>query len=207
MELDSPVVPGENDQIDKNESSKEQNHDILSQNAIQDVVSEVLATVDGQYDTLDDQNEESELQHSTDNDTTEEPPANPLISSDEDVNNLHSSVLYPTTTTDLHSRSSEAELHSDGKIISLDEWDHEPDEGEGEHLYEDSNRTPNIPSIHTDKEQALEDRSQFCKFIIRDSTWIQRVFFLEDVHSEVTEQDEPANSWQDADHGQYQFVF
>ena len=120
MELKSFVVPGKNNWIDKNKASKEQNHDNLLQNAMQDVVLEVLATVDEQYDTLDDEDEESELQHSTDNDTTEELPLNPLISSDEDVNNLHSSLLYPATTTDLHSRFSDSELYSDGKINSLD---------------------------------------------------------------------------------------
>ena len=146
---------------------------------MQDVVLEVLATVDEQYDTLDDEDEESELQHSTDNDTTEELPLNPLISSDEDVNNLHSSLLYPATTTDLHSRFSDSELYSDGKINSLDiveaRQDHKPNNGEGEHLYEESKtltRMPNISSIHMDKEQALKD------------------IFFEDVHSEVTEQDE-----------------
>lgn len=31
--------------------------------------------------------------------------------------------------------------------------------------------------------------------------------FFEDVHLEVTEQDDPAYSWQEADHGQHQFTF
>lgn len=180
MELESLVVPGknqENEQVNENEPSKGQDHDNLLQNTIQDVFS-VFATVDRQYDAQDDPNEEFDLQHPTDKDTPEELPLNPLVSSDQDVNNLHPTVHHLTTTTDLHSRSSEADSYSgDGKIISLDvveaEWDHEPDDVEGEHFYEDSNHSSKVvPSIHTNEEQELKDMGQSCKFIIRDLTCI-----------------------------------
>ena len=175
-------LPGEhqeNEQVNENEPNKEQDHDNLS-HTVQDVVSEVLATVDVQYDTQDslpDPNEESDLQHSIDKDTTEESPVNCLISSDQDENNLYPTAHYPALTTDVHSRSSEeAKSHSgDDNIISLDvveaEWDHEPDVVGGDHFSEGSDHSSEVDSsIHANKEQELKDMSQSCKFTIRDST-------------------------------------
>lgn len=184
MELEPLIVPGEhqeNEQVNENEPSKEQDRDNLSQYTTLDVVSEVLATVDGQYDTQDslpDPNEESDLQHSTDEDATEESPVNRLISLDQDENNLHPAAHHPTLTTDVHSRSSETKSHSgNDNIISLDvveaEWDHEPDDVGGDHFSENSDHSSKVhSSVHTNKEQELKDMSQSCKFIIRDSTWI-----------------------------------
>lgn len=178
MELGPPVVAGEhqgNEQANENEPSKEQDHDNLSQYTVQDVVSEVLAIVDGQYDTQDslsDPNEESDLRNSTDKDATEESPVNRLISSNQDENNLHPTAHHPTLTSDVHSRSSEAQSYpGDGNIVSLDvvegEWDHEPDDVEGDHFSEDSDHSSKVDlSIHTNKEQELKDMSQPCKFII-----------------------------------------
>ncbi|KAF8797850.1 hypothetical protein BYT27DRAFT_7203535 [Phlegmacium glaucopus] len=175
----------ENEQDNENEPKTEQDHD----NTIQEVVSEVLVTVvDGQFDqvlsqhSLPEPNEESDLQHSTDKDTTEESPVNPLIS--DDANNLHPTVHDHTTTTDVHSGSSEVESCSeDGKIISLDvveaEWDHESrDVAEGEHSSEDSGHSPKVVS-YTNEEQALKDMN---------------------VQLDVTEQDDAANTWKEADH-------
>ena len=177
MELEPPIVPGElqeNEQVNENEPSKEQGHDNLSQYTVQDVVSDVLAAIDGQYDPLPESNEESGLQHSTDKDTTEESPVNRLISSDQDENKLHPTAHHPALITDVHSRSSEAKSHSgDDNIISLDvveaEWDQEPDDVGGDHLSADSDHSSKVDSsIHTNKEQELKDMSQSCKFIIRD---------------------------------------
>lgn len=176
MKLEPLIVPGEyqdSEQVNENEPRKGQDHDNLSQYTVQDVVSEVLTTVDGQHDTqksLPDSNEESNLQHSTDKDTTEESPVNRLISSDQDENNLHPTAHQPALTTDVHSRSSEAKSHSDDdNIVSLDvveaEWDHEPDDVGGDHFSEGSD--PKVDSsIHTNSEQELKDMSQSCKFII-----------------------------------------
>ena len=184
MKIELLTVPGEhqeNEQVNEDESSKEQDHDNLSQHTVQDVVSEVLATVDGQYDNQDslpDPNEESDLQHSTDEDTTEELPVNRLISSDQDENNLHPTAHHPALTTDVHSRSSEAKSYSsDGNIISPEvveaEWDHESDDVGGDHFSEDSDHSSKVESsIHTNKGQELKDMSQSCKFIIRYLTWI-----------------------------------
>lgn len=174
MELEPPIVPGEhqeNEQVTENELSKEQDHDNL---LVHDVISEVLATVDEHYDTqnsLPDANEESDLQQSTDKDTTEESPVDRLISSDQDGNNLHSAAHHPALTTDVYSRSKS--YSGDDNIISLEaEWDHETGDG-GEHFSEDSDHSSKVDSsIHTNKEQELKDMSQPCKFIIRDSTWI-----------------------------------
>lgn len=174
MELECLVAPRENqenEQVNENEPSKEQDHDNLSQNT--DVVSEVLATADGQYDTQD-LNEEYDLQHPTDKDNTEEFPLNLFVS----VQDVNPTGHHPTTTIDLHSRSSEAESYSpDGKIISLDvveaEWDYKPDNVEGEHFYEDSNHLSTVvSSIHTN-EQESKDMSRSCKFIIQGSTGVQ----------------------------------
>jgi hypothetical protein len=176
VELESLVEHQENEQVNENEPTKLQDHDNLSQNTIQDVVSEA-ANVDGQYDTQDNSNEESDLQHSTDRDTTKEPTVNHLISLDQDANNLHPTG-HQLKTIDLHSRPSEVESYSeDGKIISRDvveaEWDHDPDDDEVEHFYEDSEHSSKVvSSIHTDNEQELQDMSQSCKFIIQDSAWV-----------------------------------
>ena len=182
MELEPLIVLGEhqeNEQVNENESSKEQDLDNLSQYTVQDVVSEALVSVDGQYDTkgsLPNLNEESD--HSTDKDTTEESPVNRLISSDQDENSLHPTAHHSAFTTDVHSRSSETKPYSgDDNIISLDvveaEWDHEPDNVGSDHFSEDSDHSSKVDSsIHTNKEQELKNMSQSCKFIIRDSTWI-----------------------------------
>lgn len=172
-------MPGENqdnEQDNENQSNKEQDHDNLLQNTIQDVVSEVLATgVDEQHDvssqhSLPEPNEESDLQHSTEKDPTEESSVNPLTSSDQDVDSLHPTVHYPSATTDVHSRSSETESSENGKIISLNvveaEWDHESDDAEGEHFSEDFDHSSKaVSSIHV-QEQDLKDMSQPCKFLI-----------------------------------------
>ena len=183
MELEPLIVPGEhqvNEQVNENEPSKEQDHDNLSQYTVQDITSEVLATVDGQNDTQDslpDPNEESDLQHS-DKDTTEESPVNRLISSDQDENNLHPAGQQPALSTDVHSRSSEAESYpGDDNVISLDvveaEWDYKPDNVGGDHSSEDSDHSSKVDSsIHTNTEQELKDIGQSCKFVVQDSTWI-----------------------------------
>lgn len=184
MDLEPLIVPGEhqeNEQVNENEPSKEQDHDNLSQYTVQDVASEVLATVDGQHDAeefLPDPNEESNLQHSIDKDTTEESPVNRLISSDQDENNLPPTAHQPALTTDVQSRSSEAESYSgDDNIVLLDiveaEWDHEPDDVGGDRFSESSEHSSKVDSsVHTNTEQELKDMSQSCKFFIRDSTWI-----------------------------------
>ena len=137
--------------------------------------------MDGQHDTQDslpDPNEESDLQHSTDKDSTEETPVKRLIMSDEDENNLNPTAHQPALTTDVHSRSSEAKSYSDDdNIVSLDvveaEWDHEPDDVGGDHFSEGSDHSSKVDSsIHTNTEQELKDINQSCKFICRDSTWI-----------------------------------
>lgn len=195
MGLEPLVVPGENqdneqdnesqpkkEQDNENQPSKEQDHDNLLQNTIQDVVSEVLAVVDEQHDVLSqhslpEPNEESDSQHSTEKDLTEESSAIPFTSPDQDVNNLHPTVHYPSATTDVHSRSSEAESSSEnGKIISLDlveaEWDHESDDAEGERFSEDSNHSSKVVSSIHAQEQGLKDMSQPCKFLIWGLAWI-----------------------------------
>lgn len=179
MDLEPLAVRGENqetEQDNENEPSKGEDHDNLLQDTIQDAVSEVSTTVvDGQYDhvlsehPLPEPNEESDLQHSTDKDPTEEPSLMPLISSDQDVDKLHTTA-HPTATTDAHSRSSEAESYSeDGKIISLDiveaEWDHESDDAEGEQYSEDDDDPSKVTS--STQEQAFKDTSQFCKFLFQ----------------------------------------
>lgn len=185
MEVEPLTVPGEqqeNEQVNENEPNKEQDHhDNLSQYTVQDIVSEVLASVEGQHDTQDslpDLNEESDLQHSTDKDATEESPVNRLVLSDQDENNLRPTAHQPALTTDVHSRSSEEKSYSgDDNIVSLDvveaEWDHEPDDVGGDHFSEGSDHSSKVDSsIHTNTEQELKDMSQSCKFIIRDSIWI-----------------------------------
>jgi hypothetical protein len=184
VELEPLIVLGEhqeNEQVNENEPRKEQDHDSLSQYTVHDAVSEVLAIVDGEHDTQDslpDPNEESDLHHSTDKDTTEEPPVNRLISSDQDENSLHPTAHQPALTTDVQSRSFEAKSYSDDdNIVSLDvvegEWDHEPDDVGGDHFSEGSDHSSKVDSsIRTNAEQELKDMAQSCKFIIRDSTWI-----------------------------------
>jgi hypothetical protein len=184
VELEPLAVLGEhqeNGKVNENEPRKEQDHDNLSQYTVQDVLSEVLATVDEQHDTQDslpDPNEESDLQHSTDKDITEEPPVNRLISSDQDENSLHPTAHQPALTTDVLSRSSEAKSYSDDdNIVSLDvvegERGHEPDDVGGDHFSEGSDHSSKVDSsIHTNTEQELKGMTQSCKFIIRDSTWI-----------------------------------
>jgi len=204
MELEPPAVRGENlesEQDSEDEPKKEQDHD----NTIQEVDAEVSVTV------ADDSYDQVLSQHSTDKDTFEGSPINPLISSD-DVNNLHQTVYHHTTTTDVHSRSSEAESCSeDGKIISLEvveaDWDHKFDDViEGEHSSEDSGHSPKAVS-DTNKEQESKDISLSCKCLILDLNLdLTTHLFFEDVHLDVTEQDDAANTWKEVDHGQYLII-
>ena len=161
LEVGPPVIRGENLEDNENEPIKETDHDNILQNTTQEVVSEVLATVivDGQYDQVlsqpplpepnEELNEQSDLQHSTDKDASEESPVDPLTPSDQDVNNIH--------PTDVHSRSSEADSSSEnGKIISLDiveaEWDRESDGGESEHVDDEHVESEHIEGEHVESE-------------------------------------------------------
>lgn len=130
----------------------------------------MATVVDGQNDPdlsqypLPELNEGFDLQHSTNNDVTEEPPVNLL--SDQNVNNSH--PVAPTATTDVHSRSEAESSSEDGNTISLDvleaEWDHESNDVE--HSSEDSGHSSKVvvPSTYTGKAQELKDMNQSRKF-------------------------------------------